>query len=346
MASSERAKDYSRLFSKATARELRGHKGKVQSVGWNCDGRRIASGSGDQTARVWSLSQTSSSLTANRDSTELRGHQGEVVVLCWDPLNTDRLATASVDKTVRLWDVRIPKCTNVINTPGENINLVWAHDGNCIAVGDKKDLISFIDPKMLGTNSTLITDGTKTTEQSTAICGEIKNEVEVNEIGWNNSLDLFFMSTGEGTIKILEYPSFKHIHTVYAHTANCCCLEFDPRGRYFATGSADAIVSLWDVEDFVCVRTFGGLDWPVRSISFSFDGELIASGSEDNWIEIVIVKSHVESGETVHKIKCKAATNTVAWHPNRFLLAYAGDETEKRMGRSDAEGNLRIFGFT
>ena len=30
--------------------------------------------------------------------------------------------------------------------------------------------------------------------------------------------------------------------------------------RYFATGSADALVSLWDLEELVCVRAFSRLE--------------------------------------------------------------------------------------
>jgi len=44
----------------------------------------------------------------------------------------------------------------------------------------------------------------------------------------------------------------------------------------------------------------------------------------------------------VHAIPCKAAINTVAWHPTKLLLAYAGDDKDK-MGRD--EGSLRIFGL-
>ena len=31
--------------------------------------------------------------------------------------------------------------------------------------------------------------------------------------------------------------------------------------RYFATGSADALVSLWDCDELVCIRTFSRLEW-------------------------------------------------------------------------------------
>ena len=37
---------------------------------------------------------------------ELKGHADSVDQLCWDPKHADLLATASGDKTVRLWDAR------------------------------------------------------------------------------------------------------------------------------------------------------------------------------------------------------------------------------------------------
>lgn len=37
---------------------------------------------------------------------ELRGHADSVDQLCWDPKHADLIATASGDKTVRLWDAR------------------------------------------------------------------------------------------------------------------------------------------------------------------------------------------------------------------------------------------------
>ncbi|PNJ78051.1 THOC3 isoform 6, partial [Pongo abelii] len=44
--------------------------------------------------------------------------------------------------------------------------------------------------------------------------------------------------------------------SINAHPSNCICIKFDPMGKYFATGSADALVSLWDVDELVCVRCF------------------------------------------------------------------------------------------
>lgn len=57
-----------------------------------------------------------------------------------------------------------------------------------------------------------------------------------------------------------SYPELKLIQSINAHPSNCICIKFDPTGKYFATGSADALVSLWDVEELVCVRCFSRSD--------------------------------------------------------------------------------------
>jgi len=54
---------------------------------------------------------------------------------------------------------------------------------------------------------------------------------------------------------LCSYPDLKSQYVLSAHPANCICIEFDPTGTYFATGSADALVSLWDVSELVCLRT-------------------------------------------------------------------------------------------
>lgn len=57
-------------------------------------------------------------------------------------------------------------------------------------------------------------------------------------------------------IYIFSYPDLELQHILKAHPGTCICIEFDPTGRYFATGSADALVSLWDVDELACLRTF------------------------------------------------------------------------------------------
>lgn len=71
---------------------------------------------------------------------------------------------------------------------GENINICWSPDGQTIAVGNKDDVVTFIDAK---------TYRSKAEEQF---------KFEVNEISWNNDNNMFFLTNGNGCINILRYP--------------------------------------------------------------------------------------------------------------------------------------------
>lgn len=137
---------------------------------------------------------------------------------------------------------------------------------------------------------------------------------------------------------LCSYPDLQLQTVLGAHPANCICIEFDPTGKYFATGSVDALVSLWDVEELACVRTFSRLEWPVRTISFSYDGKILASASEDLLIDI----ADVETGEKIFEVPCESPTFTIAWHPKRHLLAFACDDKGER--DQDA-GTVKLFGL-
>lgn len=121
-------------WQSVTSRELSSKEArKVHTVGWSCDGRRIAAGAVDSLVRIWRVD------ASIRDPPQLvlKGHGAPVDQLGWDPTQPDRLATASHDRTVRLWDTKSGKCVATVQTPGENINLAWRPDGNYLAVGDK-----------------------------------------------------------------------------------------------------------------------------------------------------------------------------------------------------------------
>ncbi|KAI7693214.1 THO complex subunit 3 [Sarcoptes scabiei] len=294
------------------SKDITAHISKVHTVNWNNDGRYLASGSFDKTVSLFSFS--------NEKLTKEHVFKDSVDQLCWHPLNNEILATASLDKTVRLWDIRMAKCITTIDTPGENINMSWSPNGKTIAVGNKEDIVTFID------------------DRTFKIKTQKEFKFEVNEISWNRENDLFFLTSGQGYVYVLSYPNLEQLHVINAHIATCFCIEFDPTGKHFAVGSADALVSIWDAYNIACLRTVSRLEWPARTISFSHDGKILASASEDMFIDVAFV----ETGERICAIQTDSPTFTIAFHPKQYLLAYACDDKDAH--QRDA-GTVKLFGF-
>uniref|UniRef100_A0A1A9W5J1 Uncharacterized protein n=1 Tax=Glossina brevipalpis TaxID=37001 RepID=A0A1A9W5J1_9MUSC len=103
-------------------------------------------------------------------------------------------------------------------------------------------------------------------------------------------------------------------HILKPHPSTCICIEFHLASKYFATGSADALVSLWDANELACLRR-----------------------------TLLIDIAHTETSEKVTDIPVDAAIFIVRWHPKQYLLAYAcGDKNNNNDRRREA-GNLKVY---
>ena len=176
---------------------------------------------------------------------------------------------------------------------------------------------------------------------------------QTNLITFSNSIDPvdLLVTQGDGSVKIFDYPSFSQLHTLHAHTSACSSLALSPTGRYLAIGGSDALISLWDTTDWICQRTIPTTaSGRVVGISWSFDGRYICVAMDEvtsssgagsvGGLEVY----HAATGEIVHTVTTATAdTPAVAWHPNRYWLAYAHlERTEAGVIRGNV--TLRILG--
>lgn len=305
----DRLKRYSRVT-------IGPHKDHVHSVRWNPEGDRLASGGKDCTVCLHRL--TNSALSSQTEY--LKGHNGDIDQVCWNPVEAYQLASASIDKYVKVWDCRTTtKSVASTRIRGPCLTACWYNDGNTIAVAKsavsiEDQSISFIDAR----------SGFK-------LAKEHKLQFEVEDMTWNKQGDLFFLTSSDGHIHVLNYPDLHTLYVIDAFSSPCVCIRFDPSGKRFAVGSNDAITSLWDMENLACYQVIDRLDWAVKSISFSHDGNYIASSSEDLFIDV----AEVDTGEQVVTIDEKSAILTLDFHPKENILAYAA------RGIIDEEGNMR-----
>src|SRR5262249_28351117 len=93
---------------------LQGSEGEVESVAFAPDGRLLATGSLDNTVRLWDVSTSTEGRQAGGGLLQpLRGHEGKVLDVAFSA-DGRWLASAAEDKAVRLWDAQTGQEVHVL----------------------------------------------------------------------------------------------------------------------------------------------------------------------------------------------------------------------------------------
>lgn len=281
-------------------KSIKAHRKAVYCTQFNCNGELLATGSADQTIKVWKIDDALSGKT----EAELRGHADAVTNLAWHPTSPHRLASisSSGDRSVRFWDSRLGKSTATLDLFAGNLYLAWSPDGESLAVGNKQDVVSIIDTRKL------------------TVSNKFSYKQQVNALSWSPEGELFFQATGSA-VEVFRWPGMKRCASMAGHTAPVMSLAFDPSHKYIVTGGMDALVCLWDAEELICLRTFYKIDQPVRALGFSHDSKYLAICGEESTVDV----ENLESGVSLGRLVLSRAPEDCSWHPRKVLLVHGGD---------------------
>ncbi|MDQ3257246.1 MAG: WD40 repeat domain-containing protein, partial [Acidobacteriota bacterium] len=107
---------------------LKGHRGAFQVVAFSPDGKTLATGSEDQTIKLWDVG-------GGRELTTLKGHRHWISSITFSP-DGGTMATASRDLTVKLWDVDTRRELMTLTESTEPVYaMAFSPDGKVLATG-------------------------------------------------------------------------------------------------------------------------------------------------------------------------------------------------------------------
>jgi hypothetical protein len=235
---------------------LHGHRGGVRALAALPDGR-LASGSDDNTVRVWDPSGRAAPLV-------LSGHQSSITALAVLP--DGRLASGSWDNTVRVWDPSGRAEPLVLSGHARWIMALAALLDGRLASGSLDGTVRVWDPS--GRAKPLVLSGHEDSIIALAVLpdGRVASGSE------------------DKTVRVWDLSGRAEPLVFSGHEGLISALAVLPDGRV-ASGSRDTTVRVWDPSGRAEPLVFSGHEGLISALAVLPDGR-VASGSEDRTVRI------------------------------------------------------------
>ncbi|MBM79222.1 MAG: hypothetical protein CMJ78_01355, partial [Planctomycetaceae bacterium] len=200
---------------------LYGHTGSVLSVSFSPDGTRIASGSRDNTIRLWDA------LTGEELHT-LKGHTDEVLSVSFSPDGT-RIASGSDDNTIRSWDASTGEELHTLKGHTHDVlSVSFSPDGTRIASGSWDNTIRMWDAS--------------TGEELHTLKGHTGS---VFSVSFSPDGTRIASGSDDNTIRLWDASTGEEPHNLKGHTYGVSSVSFSPDGNRIASGSYEQTVKMW-----------------------------------------------------------------------------------------------------
>ncbi|MCP3956942.1 MAG: TIR domain-containing protein [bacterium] len=247
-------------------RELTGHKGWVNSVAVSPNGTWAASGSNDDTVRIWDLETGTC-----RES--LEEHTGNVRSVAITP-DGKRILSASVDGSVRVWPASSGQELAKLEGHTTQVWSVVALRGRARALSGGWDNALRLWDLAAGKCLKTIEFGTDSADQ--VFCAAV-DPAGTRALSGHR----------DGRTRLWDLETGQCLATLQGHSKMVRSVQITPDGRSAVSGSDDNTVKVWNLDSATCVGTLEGHQNHVHSVAISPDGTLIAStGFQDNAVRL------------------------------------------------------------
>jgi WD40 repeat protein len=268
---------------------------------WSPDSQRLAwcTTSSDSGVYVWEVQ--------SGEVKRYEGHTASVWTLAWSP-DGKHLASAGMDKTIRVWDPALGTCIRVIEGGrGFYRSLAWHPEGSmlasCGALGDGlriwdtvsgKELWSDPREQLYNGRAAWSPDGKqlalglgtgecwlyRTADWS--LTSRWQGTGPVNDVAWHPEGSRLASAGADNLMHVWDAASGDRVLTLRGHLDQVLSVTWEPNGRRLASAGMDGLVKVWPVPPAPRARRLSGHPGGVQALAWSDTGDTLRSlGTED-----------------------------------------------------------------
>jgi serine/threonine protein kinase len=271
------------------------------------------------------------------------------------------VATASEDKTIRLWDINTGREIAILTGHQKSVETIafHPHHSGLLYSGDRNGIIKLwrvidgeelnsIDTRQSKINALAISTDAKllisagsdktieiwylnlTNECSIDYLVTLKHHrLSVNSIAFNPiDSDIKFASvSSDRYVMLWGLESKTPLSILTAHTQAVKTLAFSPDGKLLATAGDDGLIQIWDIDNRQLTQTLSAHSWTISGLSFSIDGNILISASWDGNLKLWQVSTWQEI-ESISTHSAEILAMKICHH-GQYIVTGSRDRTAK-----------------
>jgi WD40 repeat protein len=226
-------------LSSFTDLDQREVKPPTYPMSYSLDGKKIASGSGNKTIKIWDTKKESA-------PTELEKQRGDILDVKYGKgilassnnygriEDDERKAYSEEKNIIKVWDIDKNKVIFSLKDHKRPVNSLSFNpfDYNLLASGSRDNTVKIWDLTL----KKLIWTSHKQDDQVRIVTFTNKS----------NNKELLAAGLETGEIKIWDVKTKEEIHSIKSHKKPVLALKFSPDNKILASGSQDKSIKLWD----------------------------------------------------------------------------------------------------
>ena len=218
----------------------------------------------------------------------LLGHEAEIWAVKFSP-DGGTLASASVDRSVKVWDLTSAKAILDLKHPEGVTNLAYSRNGRLLVTTSYDGKIRLWD----------LPEGRQTKEF-------IGHQGAVWSVDFSPDGKILASGGEDATVRLWDIRSGQLLRTLTGHKLNIWDVKFSRDGFSLASGSFDKTIRIWMISNGNLITELSGHSEAIVALAFSKNGQVLASASDDsslklwdtrNWsvLRTIVVPEHFQA---------------------------------------------------